>query len=1639
MKMKKIVYKTLLFLSMFAFYTSCEVGLGEGIDLTAPRVKVVTPQSNDTVAREITVKGNVSDNEAITQFILSVLEGNATSSKLMEFKWDGQWTKLDKDNGWIPFNNASWKGDNLNAQWSLTFEIENGESGKEYILEAKATDKQLNESKDSLVEVSIVLDYEQPSTTIISPNLLKSTTLGNTTFNKYWITQYTQPKTSVLQESGEVKNLVNGEFTIEGQIEEDTRLGTLALYIDDGSDFTVPSITDVPDFDTTNPLIKKHITNKTRDWAITITEDDFKLLDEVNPTAKFLGEDSLPQKLRIVTEATDNAGNRKRECQGFFIYWDAADKPWNVFNYGDESEKIITEQKQIYPGSSLQGQSYDDDGIASVKLEVYTKIDTSWSRNTDLSKTINLTQEEYPTYYGWSVDAPSDRMLFRVEIECTDTQGNKSDKITKYLAVNDINPPKFELTSPSTEDDFVALGDANGKFSISGNVSDDGQISSLEVIQISKDNQKKTNHIANYFDSDSDCWNNVPAGDRKFTITLPTPIKERGRYNYSFTKDFNIFSDFKVGTTETINSLLLIFKTTDNSGASTIEQYAFKGDTDAPVLNYTKVQVFKSDNTLLKEYDLTNDNIPTLDPFNRNILGKITDKIKFLGTWKDNSVKTSSNSLGWNKNGSNYRISDITLETKSDSYKLKIGDETWESDYIAPQDSTNGSVTVTVSDYAGNKATSIANYYVNANRPELARISSTNSDGSYKVGSTITIVLEFNKKVKYKSSNRISLKLNSGGTALFDNTNPDNATTSKSSSKHYFTYTIGNSDTAVDKLKVTQLVLPTGVLITDIFEDDDNTNIYVQGGGTVSPTTVLNNAINLDAVRSIKIDKIAPLIQSVNSITGEGYYNVGKELVFQVAFTKEVNIDNLANVQLNLAFNSGIVTLSNPTKTGSTTLLFKHTILNGQNASAVLFDSLKTINSTQIVDNAGNVLTNFTPQTIDFGSENSKINLVVDTNKPATPSIDASIINNSIIYDTNGISFVINNFETNSEHYYSLDDGTTWLLYNGTGVTLNRNGLYKIKAYQVDKAGNKSNESTLVNVTLDLGNVLKSITSKTSDGIYKEGKTISIILNFRKNINISNSKLKLNIKQKDNSLVTRYTNTVSKSNAKSVEYSYTIQDGDICDLLEVTDIEFDSIKDTNTVQTNLASYIGLNSANKLSESRELSILTGKPSVIANGIILDEETLKIKYDCEITKGTAKNITIQQASGYKAPAILSTTKYVEYSKTSTTIRDYYESSVNGSDENGIADVSEKYVLKYNYNTDNATLVSAFKSNSIKADTVVIPVDSVAVIIGSDKKTLEIDLSGTYTLPVKGATYNVTLDANLVQNALGTYSEANTGSQVILQGVEKPVIRVNKTGTTINANKAVQPLTATVKMDCQTPNATIFYKQNSRTFAPRTPDRTIFPETGSANTPMARQANVTTPTWTNEETYTNVLTVGSAADTQNGYKILIRARARVGNGDWSEDSYESANRTVVIFKNRRTGQWNQNGKTTVWIRGGDWKDGGVTTPNFPLSWDNKEYNKVNAMTNASDDDWYWVSWNVPSQVYFGFIAGNMPADAATDGPSRWTWATCGWVGLKELYPCYAGESIYMREDQNGNYQTIGGVFRGRFDYQEKHNESR
>lgn len=1546
--MKKILRNiSISLLTLLAFITpSCEIGLGAGVDLIAPEITITTPERSSYITQTVTVVGVATDNLELTKISVKIEETN----QAFEYE-DSVWYSVSEGER-TEYANAGATGDKTSLNWYVTIPIVGAVSGNEYTIIAQAFDYYGNEGKTSIDERNVTIDTTDPVVSLIEP-VVHSKFEEAKELNE----QYELKNNSILL------SLYNETITISGSQKEDAKLDRLNVYID--AQETVSIGAKVTDY-----FVKKEVTGANiRNWSTAVEKSE---LPEEYQTGKHL--------LRVITESYDVAGNVERKVQGWFTYWNEADIPWITADFGGDS---LSERKDVYPGSTLQGQAYDDDGIKTISINYYqangTKVDSK-------CQTINLENDGCPTYYAWSVDSSGATGVFYLIISCIDKNGVSSGDYTKYIQISDVNPPSITITSPVNNSKLPVSGNLDLNFT--GTVSDDDSIASLKMVRLAEGNEGTA---INYFSSSYDDWNKasesgykVPSGETAGNTVYKFALTEAGydhaKHNYSFNKTLNLVNDFEInGNTQKLKTQSFIFMATDGSGSNTIEMISCTGDTQNPTVKITHISI---DNGV---------NWKPIEEITGEFSGLTTNSpVKFKGTWSDNSSKVNDLVINWpgaKLNGSESITVQLTPPTTPDANGNYGG--TWVTGTITPPNSLSTvSVFAELTDWGGNSGKSSIGFTVDNSEPKLVRITSETPDGSYKASQEIVITMEFNKTIIITGTPKLKLNLSGNKYAEYDS--------GSGSTVLKFKYTVVAGDNN-SKLNVTELI-KDGCTFKDTSDNEPELS-------SISKQLNANEATSLAGSRTICIDTTAPTLDTTTPfevITPNGSYKAGKEIFIKANFSEDVNFSNASLLKLSLNAKTGLTTTS-CTKSGSRSVTFKYTVADGENASPLKITGF-SLNGCTITDAAGN--------TMVAPSATHTTAITIDTTKPNTPSI-SGITNNSMIYSNDGVSFTVSYAEDGGTKEYSIDGGNSWTTYPTTGgVSLTNNGTYNVTARQTDTTGNVSSSPTAIKVTVDKGQILTSLKAGVADGTYTTGNKIKIILRFRNTVKISgNKRLALN------SSTTNYAILSSAARGKELQFEYTVGEGDSCSTLVVNSIDATIEDDYGNIISDYVKLGGVTTGNRFQDNSSIEIVTDAPKVDSVKLNDAGNKLTISFDSVISKYSG-NITIEQAADYIAPAVLDVTTFNNLKAKNKTsggknITDYYTSGTNGSDADGNSDLTEKYILDFDTATNNSTLLEILKASD--ADKVIVPINSSYVTTsGTD---VIISLTDSYKLPVKGATYKVTFDSDLVKNLKGTSCTAynNEEGSVTCSGVEAPVIRIEKKNETIsgsgNSMTVTQPLKANVQIDCQTPGVTY-----TRSLQSQTNDMDAYTGIKIRKKDISL-TNQTAPT-------SNSFTIGTDDKTQgNIYHISVTATKNGESATAHEYAYRSTYRIINPTESTKGGGSNTNNMVgtsypQLWIRGGDWTSGGNSTPGFPVSWNSAEFDKVRAMTKDDNDNtWDYVTWQINTNAYLQPLRGDRPTDAASKGPSVWCWGMQGPIpsGL-ENYILYPGQAISI--DGSINY---------------------
>lgn len=1665
---------------------SCEIGLGPGVDMQAPVVKITSHQDNDSVAQTFVLRGTASDNEGLTNLTIDFEDAdihykvNPGDSWQKKTSASGHWVTIPSDDN----NYCKKSGD----KWKWAIAVDTGDKnpkkkGSTFNLIAVAEDDMGNSGKDSKVERSLIVDTENPSVSIYNPDLFSGTFEDiNATLPDYTLkngNQISRLLNGTISFKGRQSNALSfKELRIEfdnGQLESDKRKVTTADSVETIDDILALPASNLGDSSIPDVYFSKTLkSNDLREWSLSVKAEEWA----TNEAGKAYGLDTGKHLIRVVTTSLSTSNAWERKVIGYFIWWPEADRPWiNITACDDnEYEDGAVEASKLYPGSDIPGNIQDDDGIKSFVSTLYKK-DSNGNY-------IKYVKEGYTNpqthalpqssgavkYSAWSVKAPSEKGQYKLELTVTDING-KSDTIIKYFQTSDVSAPKINITSP--KNNTTAILAANGNIEFTGKVTDDGEIKSFIMVWLNPAKRSDSQNKIKYLTGTDSNWDKATtagytdeAGNILYKFDVGTGKKE-----YTIIRTFNLFSNFNIGQ-EIINGKVskplvtqdFIFRASDGI-SNTVTSLSLSGDTLAPTLQFDSITLNGTKKTIAET--------PTFPPI------KNGDKATITGIWYDyfrdslkNTTKIHKIEISWGNQ-------------KAQATPNSNGQ--WSVEITAPAE--GGTITASIQDYAGNKRTVQGAARIETNELGLARIGCNNDDKSYKQGDILELTLEFTKNTKVTGTPK--LKLNNGETAIYKS--------GSGTASHIFEYVVaeGLTDTtaienvSIEKLSVSAIQSNGAKWVDSATGDDVTSKITIAN---------LKTGMNLDDTRSIKIDTKAPKVERITAVTANGWYNSGS-ILFMLEFDEDVEITNkdALKMQFKHKRNSTLVTTDSTEISGSKAVLLTYDIKAGDNenpgdnANPLAFDKL--LSGASVTDLAGNSLSSWTPKNSPAFS-----NIIIDTEKPDAPKIYTAANSttewnpDSVIFDSNGTKFAIKGDTGNTIEYTT--DGLNWLPYSGE-VTLSNNGTYHVSAKQIDKAGNESDPTDVKDIVIDKGALLTRITADTVNGTYSTNTSTTTIkgkIEFRKAVTIvKGAKVTLNVK---NGTSTSKEVAIKECKDKAATsniftFDYEIKDGDSINaddgLLDVTGwtIEEVTFKDTNNNDVTVPmTFSEVTAAKKFSANRQIKVVTGNPVISAIDLSGEgeEAVLKVTFDRDITK-VGGYITFEQdtSSGkYKVPAVLSVSEYNEL-KSNEAVKKSYTKGVNGALKEGNNlknDTTTKYILNFDVTDTNKDLVNAFKAaNKHK---VTIPVVSSAVSV-TNKKVLTVTLGSAYKLPVKGADYTLTIDEDIVTDEVQNKNKSKT-QKLTAAGVEPPVIRIEKSSQTITGAGNTQtasvtmPETAKMHMNCRTPEATIQYgisggvtngvaagikselvnvNQQSHNYT-----------TDEIKTAKANSDNKATVPTTYTYTYSAPVTLGDGNNTTNtlsyatanGLKFAIAAIAQVGTPK-SEPSYEYATRTVLKFRINGTyaAQDGSQGSTRsniteggnrltfqqlrVWLMGGDFAYGANTIDPFPLEWsynvaEKRSYFKLmagdkNTNRNDMNGNWYWISWDVNAPTYHGFAIGDVPTDAQIKGPTKWYASEQYWCADKAYYVLYPGETLKMAasndETNDGtHWQKTGFMFR-------------
>jgi hypothetical protein len=262
-------------------------------------------------------------------------------------------------------------------------------------------------------------------------------------------------------------------------------------------------------------------------------------------------------------------------------------------------------------------------------------------------------------------------------------------------------------------------------------------------------------------------------------------------------------------------------------------------------------------------------------------------------------------------------------------------------------------------------------------------VTSTTANGSYGVGSVITITVGWSKPVVVTGTPQLAL--NSGGTASYSSGSGTSTLT--------FTYTVaaGENSPKLDYTSTTALSLNGGTIF-DTVTNPNAANLTLPAPGSAG---------SIGGTKSIVIDTTAPTVTNMTSTTANGVYGIGAAIVITVDWSKNVVVTGTPL----LALNSG-GTANYSSGSGTSTLNFTYTVAAGQNSPKLDYTSITalSLNGGTIFDTVTNPnAANLTlPAPGSAGSLGANKNIQIDTVRPTGVEYDVIFGLNNLTYNLIG-------------------------------------------------------------------------------------------------------------------------------------------------------------------------------------------------------------------------------------------------------------------------------------------------------------------------------------------------------------------------------------------------------------------------------------------------------------------------------------------------------------------------------------------------------------------------------------------------------------------------------------------------------------
>ncbi|MEX2212119.1 MAG: chitobiase/beta-hexosaminidase C-terminal domain-containing protein [Gaiellaceae bacterium] len=472
-------------------------------------------------------------------------------------------------------------------------------------------------------------------------------------------------------------------------------------------------------------------------------------------------------------------------------------------------------------------------------------------------------------------------------------------------------------------------------------------------------------------------------------------------------------------------------------------------------------------------------------------------------------------------------------------YTVQAGDTSADLDYKATtslalnsgtiRDAVANDATLTlVAPGAAGSLGANKNIVIDTTAPTVTNVTSAKANGTYGGGTAIDVQVVFSEAVNVVTTGGTpTLELETGAT----NRTGDYLSGSGSNTL-VFRYTVqtGDESSDLDYPGTTALALNGGT-IKDVATNSATLTLASPGA-----------AGSLGANKALVIDGVRPTVTNVTSAKPNGIYTTGEEIEIQVVFSETVTVTGTP--QLLIETGATDRQASYVSGTGSTTLVFRYTVVDGDNNADLDYTGTGalTLNGGTIKDAVANDATLTLVAPGAAGSLGANKALIVDTGPPSVLNVTASTANGSyragdtidvqVVFDeavtvdtTGGTPTVeLETGTTDRTASYLSGSGTTTLVFRytvqagdtaadldykaTTSLALNGGTIVDIAlnnaVLTLAAPGAAGSLGANKNIVVDTGApTVTNVTSAKADGSYTAGEIVDVQVVFSEAVNVT--------------------------------------------------------------------------------------------------------------------------------------------------------------------------------------------------------------------------------------------------------------------------------------------------------------------------------------------------------------------------------------------------------------------------------------------------------------------------------------------------------------------------------------------------------